>query len=122
MSGLGVQDALHVPRIHADGERILARSVNYGRNLSVPAHAAGLVLRARFPRLRFQCVLFQSSRHKFQFLDLIVILRRQLFVAEGSERAAQTISRILRDCEMRVWRATLLTSNYTNNLLTEVSS
>ena len=69
VAGLRVQNAQHVPRIHADRERILARSINNARNFSATAHGAGVVLGPRFPRLRFECVLFQCSRHRFQFLS-----------------------------------------------------
>ena len=34
---------------------------------------AGIILGARFPRLRFQCVLFQCRRHKFNSLFSVVI-------------------------------------------------
>ena len=61
----GAVIVLHVPRIHADGERVLSRSINHGRNLSPAPHRARVILGPRFPRLRFQCVLFQCSRHKF---------------------------------------------------------
>ena len=69
VAGLGVQDARHMPRIHADRERFLARSIHHGRNLSATAHGARVVLRPRFARLRFEYVLFQCSCHKFQFLS-----------------------------------------------------
>jgi hypothetical protein len=69
VAGLRVQNPLHMSRIYGDGKRFLARSIHYGRNLSFLAHAAGKVLGAGLSRLRFQYVLFQYSRHKFQVLS-----------------------------------------------------
>ena len=54
VAGLGVQDARHMPRIHADRQRIFARSIHHGRSLSATAHGARIVLRPCFARLRFQ--------------------------------------------------------------------
>ena len=54
VAAVRVQNAQHLPRIHGDRLRILARSINHGRNLPATPNRAGIILRASFPRLRFQ--------------------------------------------------------------------
>jgi hypothetical protein len=64
VTGLGVENPRHMPRIDADRERILARTVHYRGDFAIAAHAARVILGARLPSLRFQCVLFNCGRHK----------------------------------------------------------
>src|SRR5437879_8581846 len=54
VTSLGVENAGHLPRIHADRHRVLAGAVDHRGNLSAAAHSAGMVLIARLARLRFQ--------------------------------------------------------------------
>src|SRR5579864_311018 len=58
-----MQDSRHLPRIHADRERLLARAVNHARYLPLFPHPAGIILRTRSARLSFQRILFCRSSH-----------------------------------------------------------
>jgi hypothetical protein len=65
VTALRVQNAQHMPRIHAHRLRIFAGAINHGGDFAFAPHPPGMILGPRLARLRFQNILFQSSRHDF---------------------------------------------------------
>src|SRR5258708_15652887 len=65
VAAVGSQNAQHMTRIDANWQRVLAGTVYYAGDFAFAPHAPGMVLGTRFPRLGFQSILFNRSRHNF---------------------------------------------------------
>ena len=57
VTGLGVEDALHLLGIDTDGHRVKSRAIKHGGDESATANPPGSILVAAYSRLCFYCSL-----------------------------------------------------------------